>query len=81
MIVEADDVDGTALEQVVARRRLVTARRDGACRIVALHDFSQMLRQQALHGEFTVLGQRRGIVPGVEYQVGLLQGQRISLST
>ena len=41
MIVEADDVEGPTLEQVVARRRLVTTRRDGACGVVAAHDVGQ----------------------------------------
>ena len=46
MIVEADDVEGTALEEMVARGGFVAACRDGARRVVTAHDLCQMLREE-----------------------------------
>ena len=79
MIVEANHVDGTTLEEVIVRTRLVAACHDGARGIMFLDDLSQMLRQERLHTEFTILGQCRGIVACVQDEVRLLQRQRVGL--
>ena len=78
VVVEADKIDGAALEEVVVRRRLIAAGRDGARGVVTLHDLCQMPGEQTLHGEFPVLRQRRGVVACVQDQVSLFQRQRVS---
>ena len=79
VIVKADDVDGPALEEVVVGRRLVTACRNGACLIVALHDLRQMTGEQGVDAELAFLGECRGIMTCIENQVSLFKGQRIGL--
>ena len=79
VIVESDEIDGATLEEVVAWRRLVTARRDGARRIVTLYDLCQMLCQQRLYRQLSLLRQRRSVMSCVQNQVRLLKRQRVSL--
>ena len=65
---------------MVVRRRLVASSEDRARRIVALHDFREVLRKQRLHGELTFLRQRRGVVAGIEDEVRLFEGECVGLS-
>ena len=80
MVVETDDINSTALKQMVVGRRFLTACRNGTCSVVAFHDLCQVLRHQTLHAEFTILSQCRGIVASIQNEVSLFQCQRISLS-
>ena len=80
MIVETDDIDGTALEQVVIRRRLIATSSDGARGVITLDYLSQMLGKERLHRELAILGQCRGIVTCIENKVGLFESKCISIS-
>ena len=63
---------------MVVRTRLVAACHDGARGIILLDDLCQMLRQERLHAELTVLGQRRGVMACIQNEVGLFQCERVS---
>ena len=65
VVVEADDVNGLAPEQVVTRRGFIAAGSDGTRSIVAAHDVSQVVSQQRVDTHLTVLCQRRGIMTGI----------------
>lgn len=80
VVVEAHEVDGTALKEVVVGVGLVTASGNRTRGIVALDDVGQMLREQRLYRQLAILGQRRGVVTCIENEVGLFERQRVSLS-
>ena len=79
VIIEADDVYGTALEQMVVGVGFVATGSDGARLVVFLHQLCQVLRQQGVHAELAILGQRRSVVPGIQDEVRLFKRQRVSL--
>ena len=79
MVVEADDVDGLALEKVILRRGLVAASRDGTRNIVFAHNIGKMVCQQGVHAHLALTRQGRGVAAGIENEVGLLESQRIGL--
>ena len=79
MIIESDDIDGTALEEMILRIRLVASgsNRTGAPRIILLHDISQMTGEKRIYAEFIAMRQGRGIMTGIQDEIRLLQTQRI----
>ena len=70
---------GANIGYFIINRWFVAARRDGARRVVAFHDFRQVLRQERLHAQLAFLCQRRCVVPRIQYQVSLFQGQRVGI--
>ena len=79
MVVETDDINRTALKEMIIGRRLLTTCRDGTRDIVALHYLCQVLGHQALYGALAILSQCRGVMPCIQNQVGLFKRQRVSL--
>ena len=59
MVVETDDIDGTALEEMVLRVRFVATSRNRtrAPRVVLLHQLGKMLRQERVHAQFIAMCQ------------------------
>ena len=79
MVIEAHDINGLALEEMIVGRRLVATCRDGARGIVAANDVGQMVGQQRIDTDLAVLGQCGGIVTSIENEVGLFERQRVGL--
>ena len=79
MIIESDDIDGTALEEMILRIRLVASGcyRTGAPRIILLHDISQMTGEKRIHAQLIAMCQGRGIMPRIQDEIRLLQTQGI----
>ena len=72
VVVEADNINDATLEEMIVGTGLVAAREDGAPRgIIAFDDVCQMYRQDGVRTEFTVLGQRRGIMGSIQDEIGL----------
>ena len=62
MIIESDDIDGSTLEEMILRIRLVASGcyRTGAPRIILLHDICQMTGEKRVHAQLIAMCQGRG---------------------
>ncbi len=84
MIVVPDDVEGSTLEEVVVRARLITCSGNIimlgiiAQRQIFPDDLGEMLREECIRRQALAVGQCRGVVPGIEDEVSLLERQPIS---
>ena len=79
VVVKPDDVDGTALEEVVARIGLVAAGGDRPCGVIPLDNLGQVTGEQRVDTQLVFFGQGRGVMPSIEDEVGLLEGERVGL--
>ena len=80
VVVEADDVQRTRAEQVVAGIRLVATGGDGARGVEGTGHVGQFLGQQGVDGQFAAfLGQHVGAMAEVQDEVGLGQAEGVGL--
>ena len=79
VVVETDDIDGTTLEEMVLWVGFVATSRNrtDSPRVILLHQLGKMLRQERVYAQFIAMRQGRSIVPGIQYQIRLLQRKRI----
>ena len=77
VVVETNDINHTALEEMVVRGWFITAGSDGTRLVVLPDDIRQMDGQQGVRTQLPVLGQRGSITTRIEQEVGLFQGQLI----
>ncbi len=79
MVVEADDINGTTLEEVILWVWLVTSGGDRACapRVVRLYNLGKVLGKQGVDAQLIAISQGRGIMTSIQNEVCLFQGQGI----
>ena len=79
MVVKTNDIDGTALEEVVVGVGLVTTSKNRTRRIVTFDDICQVTGQQGVGTHLLTMCQCRGIMSGIQDKVRLFQGQLIGI--
>ena len=80
MVVEADDVERSRAEEVVAGIGLVASRRHGTCRVEFASHVGQFLGKERVHAHLvSFFGEHVGALPEVEYEVGFLKAEGVGL--
>ena len=79
MIVESDDVQRTALEEVVLGVGFVASRRDGASGVISANDVAEVACEYGVDAEFLTMGEGRCVVSCIKDEVGLFGGEIIRI--
>ena len=80
MIVKADDVESPALKEMIIGVRLVAACCDGARGVVTAYDVAQITAEDRVDAHLLAMCEGRGVVAGIEYEVGLFGSKIIGIS-